>query len=274
VKRHHSKPLRRAAYTLVEMLVSTSVSALAGGGIYLAVNSGLNLFAKNTSVNVAHQQLLRAVQRITKDAHLCVATPQLLDNTLAVTNTTPAAGISLQVLWQRPFKITTGAAGGTKKITIDTGSTGTPPGPRPTAGQRIFLPGNDNTEEDITLVAANGTNAAYSDVTFQNNVWKTIGANTAGYDRPVLIADKIAYVVVNGSLHFYTQQYSGGTFSWLDRGVRARNITSATPFSITGFRTVNGSFTVSDPTYSNRGYKAVGMPLTFQAPFRTKLTIY
>jgi type II secretory pathway pseudopilin PulG len=278
MKRPTLRQDRHFAFTLVELMVSTSVVTIAGGSIFLAVNAGLNLFAKNTSLNVAHQQLVKAVQRITRDAHACIATPKLLDidgaGNITVNNGTgPAAGVSFEVLWQRPFKMTAGGAGGTSKITIDTASTATPPGPRPVPGQRAYLPGNDNTEENITIVAANAT-PAYSDITLQNTLWKTIAPNAAGYDRPVIIADKIAYVVTGGSMHFYSQTYSGGTFSWLDRGTRVRNVTSPTPFSLTNSRTVTGNLTVSDPTYSNRGYKALGMPVTFQAPYRTKLSIY
>ena len=271
MKKRRRKQDRQSAFTLVEMLVSTGVMTIAGGSIYLAVNASLNLFAKNTSLNVAHEQLVRGVQRITRDAHASIATPTLLNSDLSANSGSgPAAGVAFEVLWQRPFKMTAGGNGGTNKITIDTG---TPPGPRPVPGQRAYLPGNDDTEENITIVAANVT-PAYSDITLQNSLWKKISPNAAGYDRPVIIADRIAYVVVGNSMHFYAQTYSGGSFSWLDRGIRVRNVTSPTPFSITNSRTVTGNLTVSDPTYSNRGYKALGMPLTFQAPYRTKLSIY
>ena len=269
------KKLRKAAFTLIEIMVSTGVVTIAGTGIFLAVQSGLNLYAKNTSVNAAHQQLLKAVQRITRDAHAAVDVPDLLDASLAVVAGGPAAGVSFQIPWQRPFKMTTGGNGGTAKITIDTNSAGATPSPRPSAGQRAYLPGNDNTEEDITLVAANGTNAAYSDITLQNTLWKKISPNSGNYIRPVIIVDRVAYVVnASGELHFYTRTYSGGAFSWLDRGIRARYITSATPFNLVNNRTVTGTFSVGDPTYSNRGFKATNMSLTFQAPYRTKVAIF
>jgi type II secretory pathway pseudopilin PulG len=186
------KKLKRAAFTLIELMVSTGVVTIAGTGIFLALQSGLNLYAKNTSVNVAHQQLLKAVQRISRDAHAAVDVPELLDASLTVVANGPAAGVSFQIPWQKPFKMTTGATGGTAKITIDTNSAGATPSPRPSAGQRAYLPGNDNTEDDIILVAANTTNSAYSDITFQNNLWKTIRPNSGSYIRPVVIVDRVA----------------------------------------------------------------------------------
>ena len=269
------KNLRQTAFTLIEIMVSTGIVTIAGTGIFLALQSGLNLFAKNTSVNIAHQQLLKAVQRITRDAHAAVDVPELLDASFTVVAAGPAAGVSFQIPWQKPFKMTTGGAGGTAKITIDTNSAGATPSPRPSAGQRAYLPGNDNTEDDIKLVAANGTNSAYSDITFQNNLWKNISPNSGSYIRPVVIVDKIAYVVnTSGELHFYTRTYSGGAFSWLDRGVRARYITSLVPFNLVNNRTVTGNFSVGDPAYNNRGFKATNMSLTFQAPYRTKVAIF
>ncbi len=215
------------------------------------------------------------MQRITRDAHAAIDAPKLLDTSFTVVAAGPAAGVSFQIPWQKPFKMTTGGAGGTAKITIDTNSAGATPSPRPSAGQRAYLPGNDNTEDDIKLVAANATTAAYSDITFQNNLWKNISPNSGSYIRPVVIVDKIAYVVnTSGELHFYTRTYSGGAFAWLDRGVRARYITSLVPFNLVNNRTVSGNFSVGDPAYNNRGFKATNMSLTFQAPYRTKVAIF
>src|ERR1700737_1800777 len=117
------------AFSLIEMMVAIGVVTVAGASIFLAINSGVNLFAKNTSLNVSNQQLLKAIQRITRDAHEAIATPQLLDidasgnityHTLSgATAGGPAAGLSFQIPWQRPFKLTALVSTGTNKVTID-----------------------------------------------------------------------------------------------------------------------------------------------------------
>ena len=43
-------------YTLIEILLSTAILGVIGGAIYLIFHTGLVLFARNTAMNLAHQQ--------------------------------------------------------------------------------------------------------------------------------------------------------------------------------------------------------------------------
>jgi len=72
------KPLRQRAsrqrlaqqgFTLVEMLVTIAVTTVVGGMVFLILNSGMVLYAKNTAVNSAHQQARSGVdQMLTRGA--------------------------------------------------------------------------------------------------------------------------------------------------------------------------------------------------------------
>src|ERR1051325_291805 len=103
--RHHAhrQPMKqqtyfcKAAFTLVETMVGLLCFVIIGGVIYLLLNSGMILYAKNMSVNTAHEDTRRAVNRLLRDIHAAVSVPQLIDGmnsdgTLQVhtSNTTPA----------------------------------------------------------------------------------------------------------------------------------------------------------------------------------------
>jgi hypothetical protein len=92
------------------------------------------------------------------------------------------------------------------------------------------------------------------------------------------ITRRIGYVVNNGELRYYPNLIATpSTYS-----VVARNVTSATPFSIplnqsgtpeTRFTAVN--ITVTDPNFSNRGYKNTSMQMADGGvPYRCQMTKY
>jgi type II secretory pathway pseudopilin PulG len=257
-----------AAFTLVESMVSAGVAVISGGAVFLALNSGLNLFAKNTSANAAHQQMLKAINHMTTDVHSAVSLPQLVNSNLTnYTGTGNAAGISMQVYSMGPFPLmamSTPTFNATK-ITVNTGTT-----TRPAVGQRVIL-SDYLVEEDIVASVANTGNSAWTDLTIANPVWRTcsLGANC-------LITNRIAFAVTNGELRYYRRASNTAIYNVLARGV-----TTATPFRFgaypggaTNNRLINGTLALSDPTYSNRGYQALGLSVNFQLPMRAKLTNY
>ena len=99
MKRYPSSP--KAGFTLAEMMIGLLCFVVIGGVIFLLLNSGMILYAKNMSVNTAHEDTRRAVNRLLRDIHAAVSVPQLIDGinadgTLQVhtSNTTAAAGVS------------------------------------------------------------------------------------------------------------------------------------------------------------------------------------
>lgn len=262
------KKQHQVAFTLLEVLISMATVVIAGGGIYAAVTASMNLWAKNTSVNVAHQQMLNAINHVSRDIHACISLPQLLNSDLsAATGSGPAAGISLQVIQAGPFNQTNSPGPGSTVLTIQTGTAY-----RPKVGQR-YISEDYSLEEDITAVAVNGSSANRTDVTIAT---PTARSNT-GYGM-VLIADRIAYVVVNGELRFYPRASDATTWSVITRGVTP---STATPFGLavnsSGTWTnpiVVGTLTTKDPTYDKRGYRAVDISMNFRVPYRTRIAVY
>ena len=59
--RQNSSKARQQAAMLVELMVSTMIVLITGGIIYTMLNTGMVLFAKNTAINMAHQQARVAV---------------------------------------------------------------------------------------------------------------------------------------------------------------------------------------------------------------------
>ena len=77
-----SRDQRAAGFTLVEMMITTVVFAITGGMIFIFLNSGMNLYAKNTAVNAAHQQARAGVDQMLANIHAAVSIPQLVDQNL------------------------------------------------------------------------------------------------------------------------------------------------------------------------------------------------
>ncbi|WP_083805442.1 PulJ/GspJ family protein [Chthoniobacter flavus] len=105
----HSSTSSARGFTLIEMVVATMIMAITGTIIYNILYTGMVLFAKNSAVNVAHQEARVAVMQMEQDIHAAVSIPQLTDNANppnAVAGNGPAAGISFQLYAGGPFQIT------------------------------------------------------------------------------------------------------------------------------------------------------------------------
>src|SRR5919201_6663823 len=93
----------RTAFTLPEVMIAVLCFVACGGMIFTLLNSGMILYGKNMSVNTAHEDTRRAVNRLLRDIHASVSVPQLIDgfnadgSRQAPTSTaTAAAGVSFQ----------------------------------------------------------------------------------------------------------------------------------------------------------------------------------
>src|ERR1700738_1497345 len=91
--------LRSSGFTLIEIAVATAVFALTSGIIYNVLTTSMTLWAKNSAVNLAHQQTRTAIDRLTRDIHAAVSAPVLLDqNSVALPNSVgPAPGIAFML---------------------------------------------------------------------------------------------------------------------------------------------------------------------------------
>ncbi|MGC3988210.1 MAG: hypothetical protein QM796_00730 [Chthoniobacteraceae bacterium] len=168
---------RTAAFTLVELMVTTGMVSVAGLVIFLIFNNGMILFAKNSAINLAHQDYRQAVQLFQNDLHKAVSVPFYLSSSASASTTLPsitvdsvtynganvtttAQGISFQTFGGTSgegFEIGRNIASGSNQVVI-TGSNATP-----VAGQRLIIPAYQ-IEADISAVSSSGsgTTALYT----------------------------------------------------------------------------------------------------------------
>src|SRR5258708_8455605 len=81
MKHLNSKKQTQGAFTSAEMVVSTMIMAILGIVFLNVLNSGMILYAKNTAVNLAHEEGREGVTRLTRDLHAAISVPQLRNNT-------------------------------------------------------------------------------------------------------------------------------------------------------------------------------------------------
>ena len=261
---------------LVEVMISTTVMAIVSSIVFSILNTGMILFAKNTAVNIAHQQARVAVLTMEAGLHGAISIPQLADASQApVAGNGPAAGISFQLYAAGPFQVVSTAASGQNQITVRC------VGYTPKVGQRFCLPLHQ-VELDIAAVGApSGTGGANRTLTLVSNLTRPIetSLDNAGTLTPVVVTgfvtDKCVYVVKSGELRYFKP---GDTVGKL----LANDITTLTPFSIpvtplgAPFNRFVAAINLStaDHTSNNRGFKAANMFLNAMVPYRAKLCYY
>src|SRR5205085_9311684 len=84
---------RHQGMTLAEVTIGMAVLGLLGLAFFQVLNSGVILYAKNTAVNVAHEEAREGISRLTRDIHASVAVPQLRDSGFTGLSSTPVNGI-------------------------------------------------------------------------------------------------------------------------------------------------------------------------------------
>jgi prepilin-type N-terminal cleavage/methylation domain-containing protein len=208
----------RRGFTLVEMMTGIAVFVLASGIIISVLRSGLLLYAKNSAVNVAHQQARQALDRLTKDIHSSISIPSLLDVNLAAldgNNVGPAEGVSFQIQAGPTCLVAADAAANQNTIQLTGLGTFVPK-----VGERLVIP-THQIESDITAVSGNT-------ITLTTNLGVPVTVTNSGggsnYNIVAYITDLVGYVVVNGELRYYPS-VAQNTYT-----VLARYMTNPKPF--------------------------------------------
>ena len=267
--------MRRAAhgFTLVEILVVTATLGIIITAALALLNYGLTLYARNVRVNMAHQEARNGMMRVVRDVHRAVSIPQLVDANLQQVNTAgPAAGVTFQTIANGPFQMMHDpAAPSLMQVT-----TPRPQPDPPSVGDHLVALDYD-VEADITQVTATGAGSNHWNIFLANGSEKRVQPKSNSF-IVCYITRRIGYVVNNNELRFYPNLIATPT----TYAVIARNVTSAAPFSIplnqsgtpeTRFTAV--SITVTDPNFSNRGYKATSMQMSDAGvPYRCVVTKY
>jgi len=274
--------LKSRGFTLAEVMVSTAIMTVVGLMIFLILNSGMVLYAKNTAVNTAHQQARAGVDQMLQNIHSSVSIPQLVDSNLQPITTiidgsgspVQAPGISFQSFAAGPFPVVVDA------LATDTSVTLNCPGYTPGAGARLNIPAF-GIEFDIASTTVSGANLRYNLGQAIGTAIDIVGTGIEGgtgttYSITAFITARKSYAVVGGDLRYYP------TNDLNAYKVITRNITSPTPFSIpltpgsppTPQNRYVAAVDLSavDANTSQRGYGAVNMFLSSKIPFRCKLT--
>ncbi|MDR3402245.1 MAG: prepilin-type N-terminal cleavage/methylation domain-containing protein [Chthoniobacter sp.] len=268
---------RQRGDTLIELMVSTAIIAITGTIIYYILNTGMTLFAKNTAINIAHQEARVAVLQMEQDLHGAVSIPQLTDASRnAIAGNGPAAGISFQLFASGPFMITPNASAagypaGQNQVTVR--FTG---GVVPVVGQRLIIP-THQTELDITAV---GSGSGDVPVTLSANLPQSVitlqGSPASQVNIACFLTDRVTYVVNGTQLYYYGRQRNN------NYKVIANDLTSPTPFSIpvTPLGAPFNRFVAAinlitaDATSSNRKFRAANMFINAMEPYRARLCTY
>lgn len=193
------KKSSEAGFSVGEMGVAVGVLGLLGLVFFQVLQSGLVLSAKNTAVNVAHEEARQGILRMTRDIHASISVPQLRDTNFDVVSSDPvngvpptAAGVSFQnvaagpnFIWKDP--------GNPSLIMVKDNPI------KPTEGMRLIVP-FFGLEEDITKVTAAGS-ANHSNV-FVKADQSTPNITAPDYGAPYAITyytERVMYTVKNGT---------------------------------------------------------------------------
>jgi type II secretory pathway pseudopilin PulG len=277
---------QRGGFKLVEIMFTTVLIAVVGLVLYSILYTSTVLGAKNTAVNVAHQQARVAIVDMLQDLHSAVSLPALADATgTAYPSPAPSAapGISFQQWSSGPHKIKNDANVGDTQITLSL----TPnAGPTPIPGQRLIIPAYQ-IEADISSLGNNSSSnlkvnltnisgpALTPPVTYPVSSLPVAinGTGSSAGDVVCFVTDRCSYAV------------SGSTLKWNWKGQSrtvGNYITNPNPFSIPTtpagalyYRFVAAiNLSTSDLQYSNRGYKSANILLNGQIPLKARLTSY
>jgi type II secretory pathway pseudopilin PulG len=282
---------RTTAFTLVELMITGALISVVGLVLYSILYTSSVLGAKNTAVNLAHQQARVAMVDMLQDIHSAISTPQLVDTNGTTpwptpgpgASPSPAPGVSFQLWSSGPHKLKQDVNAGDTQIQIifTAGS-----GPIPIAGQRVIIPAYQ-IEADIASVDNGSPNnpkftlsnisgpALVPPVTYPTSTIPVAikGTGSSAGDVICFITDRCSYAVSNSNLNW---RWKGNT-----KAV-ANYVTNSTPFSAP--TTPAGALytrfvaaidlSTSDTQYSNRGYKSANILLNGQVPYKARLTTY
>jgi prepilin-type N-terminal cleavage/methylation domain-containing protein len=276
---------RNHGFTLVEMMITTSIAVLCGGMVFLFLNTGMTLYAKNTAVNVAHQQARAGVDQMLANIHAAVSIPQLVDGNLTPLpppGTGPAVGVNFQRYEAGPFLLWMGGNVPADQTWVAVYAKNWSL-PQNTTSLRFNLPSHD-VELDISSITTFGD---YKIINFATPIGKEIvvkddGSGNGKGNWPVVstsnvsafITRRVSYAVVGGELRYYP------TNDLTSYKVMARDVTSPSPFKIllneqggADFRSIAAvDLSTAEPQFSNRGYAATNMFINSYIPFRSRLT--
>lgn len=284
-----------AGFTLLEIMMAVGISVIVGGFAFTILSSGMSLYAKNTAVNLAHQQARSGVDEMLNNVHASVSIPALataqtvggvsrMVRLADASSVGPAAGIMFQRFDGGPFKIKSSVAAAADLVVVTVADSYSP-----RASMRFNIP-SYGIESDVVATRSRKSGTQW-DVTLAEAVGRDIAVSSS---RPVtgFTTYRVGYLVVGGldssgkflgELRYYpiidlptTNMNDPANYK-----VVARNVTSPAPFEVllnqsggVDNRSVAAiKLSTAEPQYSKRGYAAVNMFINSYIPFRSNLLI-
>ncbi len=282
---------RTAGFKLVELMITVALISVVGLVLYSILYTSSVLGAKNTAVNVAHQQARVAMIEIVQDIHSAISTPQFVDTDGTTpwptpapgTSPSPAPGVSFQQWSSGPHKLKTDVAVGATQIQIifTSGS-----GPAVVAGQRIIIPAYQ-VEADIASVDTTSPGnpkmtlsniygpSVVPPVTYPTSTFPVAikGTGSAAGDIICFITDRCSYAVANTNLNWRWKGNTKAVATYVTNSAPFNSPTTPAGALYTRFVAAI-DLSTSDIQYSNRGYKSANILLNGQVPYKTRLTTY
>ncbi len=237
-------------WTLVEMLVTTGIVAIAGITFFWVLSTMTTLAAKNTAVNQSHTEARLALTQAVNDIRNSIAAPTLVDsnfNLVPIQTPYLATGVVYQLLVGGPGIVSANVTAASKLVTVtfyaptgdpdlttDLATNPTPPAPIPQVGNRLIIPclsgyGPDYGEFTITAVSGTWTNyPTTASATFvltlstgipvALDVTSTNSATKVPNNFPVFCSSRTA-LMVNGTDLRYYPNVANGNYVTLTRNV-------------------------------------------------------
>jgi len=296
---------KAAAFTLVEIMVTAAVVAVAGAGIFEVIHTGMILFGKNSAINLSHSESCFGLINLQQDLNAAVSTPELTGSGVPTitasgistvlgsgTAVGPAAGVAFQAYAGGPFCIynnsLTQTASNATTLPILTGTIF-----KPLPGMTIHIQAlplslssssllEDQLNGSAPYVAQTtgsaGAGSTYYSPTFVNPIGSVIVLSDSSGGTPTALnvacffTTPVVYVVQNGRLVKYTLDPAGsGTMvsTVLAYSVTMPTVNYAPANTFVGVT----NMTAVDPSSSNRGYHSVTTPFTTQFSHFSQLTV-
>ncbi len=273
---------RSGGATIVEVLLTVGIVAVTGAILLTAMHAIGVSSAKNSAINLAHQQARKSINRVIEEIRESASVPRLIDaNFNTLPGNGPAEGVSYQVVVAGPYRVFNNANANAPTIRVfREADKGSEKGKertdqwnrivRESNGLRLIVPAFQ-IEKDVREVLGYGGGGSAStvhNVRLDSNLGVSITCSQGVPVYPAYFTRRAALVVSGGELRYY-ETFPSTTYS-----VVARNLVDTKPFSVPGGnnRFIKFDALVRDTRISQRGYKAVDLRLSFNVPFRYQLT--
>ena len=216
-------PRHIRAFTLLEVVLASGLIAMLGGLVVFALQAGTQLYAKNYSINHSHTGARNLLDRLTRDIHMSVELPQLVDSLGAKlpirAQATPASGIRFRKYVAGPLRIPSPVPASAMSLALALKSSD----PMPQVGDLLAIPSSASNplphDLFIRITAVTGAGGLNPTLGFASPLGnalspaKTTG-NVALADSAAHVVRELAYVVAQGArgpeLRYYPRAMSAG----------------------------------------------------------------